>query len=193
MTTPANLAAVTLDAHQRLPRQPGTGRQQSRHGAPGVQDQASAQRSQATPTPLLLDAGDIMQSILLSQPEEGRAHDRSVQLRRLRCGDLRQPRVRLGPAGADQPHPASRLSRSSSSNLVVNDTGNCATAGWTTPVSFTVKPWITMTVGAPGNQAVIGILGVDLARDAVHHHRGSDAGSVLQGPGADRSPSTTTP
>lgn len=45
-----------------------------------------------------------------------------------------------------------------SANIVVSDTGNCATAGWTSP-SFT-KPWITMTVGASGHQAVLGIVGV---------------------------------
>ena len=45
------------------------------------------------------------------------------------------------------------------SNLVVSDTGDCATAGWTVPIALGVKPWITMTVGAPGNQAVIGVIG----------------------------------
>jgi 2',3'-cyclic-nucleotide 2'-phosphodiesterase / 3'-nucleotidase / 5'-nucleotidase len=45
-------------------------------------------------------------------------------------------------------------------NLVLNDTGNCETAGWTHPITLGVKPWVTMTVGAPGNQAVLGLIGV---------------------------------
>ncbi len=45
-----------------------------------------------------------------------------------------------------------------SANIVVNDTGNCATAGWTTP-DFG-QTWITRTVGAPGNQVTLGIIGV---------------------------------
>ena len=45
-----------------------------------------------------------------------------------------------------------------SANIVVSDSSSCDTAGWTSP-SF-AKPWITMTVGAPGNQAVLGIVGV---------------------------------
>ncbi len=43
-------------------------------------------------------------------------------------------------------------------NLVVNDTGNCATAGWTAP-SY-IQPWTTLTVGAAGNQVTLGVIGV---------------------------------
>ena len=43
-------------------------------------------------------------------------------------------------------------------NLVVNDTGNCATAGWTAP-SY-IQPWTTLTVGAADNQVNLGIIGV---------------------------------
>ena len=45
-----------------------------------------------------------------------------------------------------------------SANIVVNDTGSCDTAGWTPPIF--ARPWVTMTVGAPGNQAVLGFIGV---------------------------------
>lgn len=43
-------------------------------------------------------------------------------------------------------------------NLVVSDSGSCATAGWTVP-AFT-RPWMTMTVGTPGKQIVLGLIGV---------------------------------
>jgi 2',3'-cyclic-nucleotide 2'-phosphodiesterase (5'-nucleotidase family)/subtilisin family serine protease len=42
-------------------------------------------------------------------------------------------------------------------NLVISDSGGCYITG--TVPSFTT-PWITMTVGAPGNQVVVGIIGV---------------------------------
>ncbi len=43
-------------------------------------------------------------------------------------------------------------------NLVVSDSGSCTTAGWTSP-SFT-DPWMTMTVGTPDNEIILGIIGV---------------------------------
>ncbi|MCX6033252.1 MAG: 5'-nucleotidase C-terminal domain-containing protein [Chloroflexi bacterium] len=43
-------------------------------------------------------------------------------------------------------------------NIVVNDTGNCATAGWTAPTF--AQPWTTLTVGAAGNEVKLGIIGV---------------------------------
>lgn len=45
-------------------------------------------------------------------------------------------------------------------NLVVKDAADCANAGWTVPISLSVKPWITMTVGTGSRKAVIGIIGV---------------------------------
>ena len=43
-------------------------------------------------------------------------------------------------------------------NIVVNDTGNCSTAGWTSPTF--AEPWTTVTVGAPGAQVTVGVIGV---------------------------------
>ncbi len=106
----------------------------------------------------LLDAGDIMQSSLLSNLKKG---EPTIDLYNYLGYDV----ATYGNHEFDwgQQVLISRTKQANFpfvvSNLVVNDTGNCATAGWTTPVSYTVKPWITMTVGAPGNQAVIGILG----------------------------------
>jgi uncharacterized repeat protein (TIGR01451 family) len=43
-------------------------------------------------------------------------------------------------------------------NIVVNDTGDCATAGWTTP-SF-AQPFVVETVGTAPNQVKVGFIGV---------------------------------
>jgi 2',3'-cyclic-nucleotide 2'-phosphodiesterase/3'-nucleotidase len=47
-----------------------------------------------------------------------------------------------------------------SANIVVNDTGNCATAGWTSP-SF-AEPWVVQTVGSP-TSVKVGFVGVTTA------------------------------
>jgi 2',3'-cyclic-nucleotide 2'-phosphodiesterase (5'-nucleotidase family)/subtilisin family serine protease len=107
---------------------------------------------------LLLDAGDIMQSTLLSNLKKG---EPTIDLYNFVGYEV----ATYGNHEFDwgQQTLISRTKEANFpfvvSNLVVNDTGNCATAGWTVPISFTVKPWITKTVGAPGNQAIIGILG----------------------------------
>ncbi len=44
-------------------------------------------------------------------------------------------------------------------NIVRNDTGNCATAGWTPP-SFATAPYEVKTVGAAPNQVKVGFIGV---------------------------------
>jgi 2',3'-cyclic-nucleotide 2'-phosphodiesterase (5'-nucleotidase family) len=41
-------------------------------------------------------------------------------------------------------------------NIVTKDAADCANAGWTLPPFTNVRPWYTMTVGAPGNQATLG-------------------------------------
>jgi 2',3'-cyclic-nucleotide 2'-phosphodiesterase (5'-nucleotidase family) len=46
-----------------------------------------------------------------------------------------------------------------SANIVVNDTGNCATAGWTSP-SFVDKPYEVKTIGAAPNQVKVAFIGV---------------------------------
>jgi len=48
-----------------------------------------------------------------------------------------------------------------SANIVVNDTGNCATAGWETP-AFVDAPYEILTVGSPVSVKV-GVIGVTTA------------------------------
>lgn len=105
----------------------------------------------------LMDAGDIMQGTLLSNLFDGES---TIDI----YNSLGYDVATLGNHEFDwgQTPLISRTMQADfpfvAANLVVNNTGNCATAGWT-PASF-VSPWITMTVGAPGNQAVLGIIGV---------------------------------
>lgn len=157
VTKPANLATVTLmhtnDFHGNLElsgSNPGIARLATK--IKQVRNEVNDANT------ALLDAGDIMQSSLLSNLKKG---EPTIDLYNYIGYDV----ATYGNHEFDwgQQVLISRTKQANFpfvvSNLVVNDTGNCATAGWTTPVSFTVKPWITMTVGAPGNQAVIGILG----------------------------------
>ena len=47
-----------------------------------------------------------------------------------------------------------------SANIVVNDTGNCATAGWTTPSFIDGGPFQVLTVGTAPNQVKVAFIGV---------------------------------
>lgn len=158
VTTPANLVAITLmhtnDFHGNLePAGSNPGIARLAYKINQVRNEVNRANT------LLLDAGDIMQSSLLSNLKKG---EPTIDLYNFVGYDVAtygnhefdwgQQVLISRTLQADFPFVVS--------NLVVNDTGNCATAGWTTPVSFTVRPWMTMTVGAPGNQAVIGLLGL---------------------------------
>ena len=106
---------------------------------------------------VLLDAGDEMQGSLLSNLKQG---EPTIDL----FNFLGYQAATFGNHEFDwgQPTLISRTQQAQypyvSANIVVSDSSSCDTAGWTSP-SF-AKPWITMTVGAPGNQAVLGIVGV---------------------------------
>jgi 2',3'-cyclic-nucleotide 2'-phosphodiesterase (5'-nucleotidase family) len=106
---------------------------------------------------VLLDAGDEMQGSLLSNLQQG---EPTIDL----FNTLGYHAATLGNHEFDwgQDALATRAQQANypfvAANLVVSDAATCDTAGWTSP-SF-VKPWITLTVGAPGNEAVLGIVGV---------------------------------
>jgi 2',3'-cyclic-nucleotide 2'-phosphodiesterase (5'-nucleotidase family) len=157
VTTPSNYAVVTLmhtnDFHGNLEASgsnPGMAR--LAYKIKQVRNEVNQNNT------LLLDAGDFMQSTLLSNLKKGEPTVDLYNFVGYEVGTYGNHEFDWG-----QQTLISRTTQANYpfvvSNLVVNDTGNCATAGWTVPISFTVKPWITKTVGAPGNQAVIGILG----------------------------------
>ncbi len=145
---------------------------------------------------VLLDAGDIMQGTLLSNLFSGESTIDVYNFMGYNAAtfgnhefDWGQTTLISRTVQADFPFV--------SANIVVNNSGNCATAGWTTPPFAT--PWVTMTVGAPGNQAVLGLIGVtstetpyitiasatqglcfkDPAESIIHHY------DALQAAGAD--------
>ncbi len=107
---------------------------------------------------LLVDAGDQMQSTLLSNLFYGES---TIDIYNLMGYDA----ATFGNHEFDwgQTVLGDRVTQANfpyvSANIVVNDTGDCTTAGWTPP-PFVDSPWVTMTVGAAGNQAVIGLIGV---------------------------------
>jgi len=107
---------------------------------------------------LLVDAGDIMQSTLLSNLFYGESTIDVYNLMGYEAATFGNHEFDWGQGVL-----ISRTTQADfpfvSANIVVDDAGgDCANAGWTSPPFAT--PWVTMTVGAAGNQAVIGLIGV---------------------------------
>jgi 2',3'-cyclic-nucleotide 2'-phosphodiesterase (5'-nucleotidase family) len=106
---------------------------------------------------VLLDAGDEMQGNLLSNLKKG---EPTIDLFNM----LGYQAATFGNHEFDWGRQTliSRTQQANypfvTANIVVSDSSSCDTAGWSAP-SF-AKPWITLTVGAPGNQAILGIIGV---------------------------------
>ena len=106
---------------------------------------------------LILDGGDIMQGSLLSNIKKGAP---TIDI----FNYLNYSAATFGNHEFDwnQTVLADRVTQATfpfiSSNIVVSDTGNCATAGWTLP-AYVDAPWITITVGTSVS-VTIGILGV---------------------------------
>ena len=106
---------------------------------------------------LLMDAGDIMQGTLLSNLFYGESTIDVFNYEGYDAAtfgnhefDWSQQTLISRTLQADFPFV--------SSNIVVDDTGDCATAGWQSPTF--ADPWITKTVGTAPNTAIVGILGV---------------------------------
>jgi 2',3'-cyclic-nucleotide 2'-phosphodiesterase (5'-nucleotidase family) len=106
---------------------------------------------------LLLDAGDEMQGSLLSNLKKGEPTIDLFNFVGYQAATFGNHEFDWG-----QQVLISRTQQANypfvTANIVVSDTGDCATVGWTTP-SF-ATPWITMTVGTGANTAVLGIIGV---------------------------------
>ncbi len=105
---------------------------------------------------LLVDAGDQMQGSLLSNLWYGVPVIDTYNTMGYNAAtlgnhefDWGQDELKARIGEANYPYVAA--------NLVVNDTGNCATAGWTSP-SF-VTPYAIQTVGTP-TSVKVGFIGV---------------------------------
>lgn len=108
---------------------------------------------------LLVDAGDEMQGSLISNLKKGQPTIDLFNYLGYQAAtfgnhefDWGQQVLYSRTLQADYPFLAA--------NVVVSNTGSCASAGWDVPTNFEMQPWMTMTVGAPGNQAVVGLIGV---------------------------------
>ena len=105
----------------------------------------------------LLDAGDEMQGTLLSNLFKGESTIdvfNALGYQAATFGnhefDWGKPTLIARTQQAQFPYVTA--------NIVVNDTGNCATAGWTAPTF--AQPWTMLTVGAAGNEVKVGVIGV---------------------------------
>ncbi len=105
----------------------------------------------------LFDAGDAMQGSLLSNLSDGAATIDLFNFVGYQAATFGNHEFDWGQTVLEE-----RMDQAEypylATNLVVNNTGNCATAGWTHPDY--VQPWTTMTVGTPGNEVVVGLIGV---------------------------------
>jgi 2',3'-cyclic-nucleotide 2'-phosphodiesterase/3'-nucleotidase len=112
---------------------------------------------------LLVDAGDEMQGSLLSNLGDGTATGKglptiaafnamSYDMATFGNHEFDWGQINLANRTTEALYPYV------TSNIVVNDTGNCATAGWTTP-AFADAPYEILTVGAP-NTVKVAFIGV---------------------------------
>lgn len=107
----------------------------------------------------LVDAGDIMQSTLLSNLFKGEStidiyNFMGYDVATFGNHDYDWGKTVLGDRTAQAEFPFV------TANIVVKDTADCANAGWTLPPLPKVRPWYTMTVGVAGSQVVLGFIGV---------------------------------
>jgi 2',3'-cyclic-nucleotide 2'-phosphodiesterase (5'-nucleotidase family) len=108
---------------------------------------------------LLVDAGDSMQGSLLSNVQKGvpavhAFNAMGYNLATVGNHDFDWGQQVLSDRTAQATHPFVVA------NVVVNDTGNCTTAGWTTPAFIDGGPYRVLTVGTAPNQVRVALIGV---------------------------------
>ena len=106
---------------------------------------------------LLLDAGDEMQGSLLSNIQKGKPTIAVYNAMGYAAATLGNHEFDWGQTTLQD-----RIGEASypyvSANIVVNDTGNCSTAGWTSP-DF-LQPYVIKTVGTAPDTVNVAIIGV---------------------------------
>jgi len=113
---------------------------------------------------LLLDGGDEMQGSLLSNLGDGTATGKGLPTIAA-FNALGYNVATFGNHEFDwgQANLAARTTQATypfvTANIVKNDTGNCATAGWTKP-DFADNPYEVLTVGTAPNTAKVAVIGV---------------------------------
>lgn len=128
---------------------------------------------------LLLDGGDEMQGSLLSNIQKGKptiAVFNQLKYAAATFGnhefDWGQDVLRQRVGEAAYPYV--------SANIVVNDTGSCSTAGWTSP-DF-AQPYVIKTVGTAPNTVNVGIIGVTSTETPIITIAAATAGLCFKDP-----------
>jgi len=128
---------------------------------------------------LLVDAGDEMQGSLLSNLQKGAPTIATFNAMGYQVATFGNHEFDWG-----QPTLIDRTTQATypfvSANIVVNDTGNCDTAGWTSP-SFT-QPYVVKTVGTAPNQVKVGFVGVTTTETPIITIAASTAGLCFKDP-----------
>ncbi len=121
--------------------------------------------TKGTENVLLVDPGDEMQGSLLSNLGDGTPTGKGIptidvynnmfyDVATFGNHEFDWGQVNLGNRTSEANYPYV------SANIVVNDTGNCATAGWTTPTFVDGGPFQVLTVGPSGSTVDVGFIGV---------------------------------
>ena len=127
----------------------------------------------------LLDSGDMLQGTLLSNLYHGSSTIdayNAVGYAAATLGnhefDWGQATLAERAAQADFPFLAA--------NVVLNDTGNCATAGWNSPAF--VEPWTVIDVGSGANWLAVGVIGVTTVETPIISLASSTQGLCFKDP-----------
>jgi 2',3'-cyclic-nucleotide 2'-phosphodiesterase (5'-nucleotidase family) len=108
---------------------------------------------------LLVDAGDEMQGSLLSNLQQGAPTIATFSAMLYNVATFGNHEFDWGQSTL-----TTRTSEATypyiSANIVVNDTANCATAGWTSPGFVTGGPYQVLTVGTAPNTVRVAFIGV---------------------------------
>ena len=129
---------------------------------------------------LLVDAGDEMQGSLLSNMTQGEATIATYKAMGYDVATFGNHEFDWGQtvlgdrtAQADYPYVTA--------NIVVNDTGNCATAGWTTP-AFADAPYQIFEMGTAPESAKVAFIGVTTAETPTITIASATAGLCFKDP-----------
>ena len=136
---------------------------------------------------LLVDPGDEMQGSLLSNLGDGTATGKGVptiatynamgyNVATFGNHEFDWGQVNLSNRTGEATYPYV------SANIVVNDTGNCATAGWTTPSFIDGGPYQVLTVGTAPNTVKVAFIGVTTTETPIITVATSTAGLCFKDP-----------
>ena len=129
---------------------------------------------------LLVDAGDEMQGSLLSNLQQGAPVIGTFNAMGYNVATFGNHEFDWGQATL-----AARTTQATypyvTANVVVNDTGDCATAGWTAP-AFADAPYQVQTVGVAPNTVKVGFIGVTTAETPTITVASATAGLCFKDP-----------